>query len=734
MAVAPRAAADSPAEVESAADAYGQAVSKARTSNAGVDALRKLLETGASLERRVSAQRSALEAAAGQDEAALERLYRSTDWQRLDYAEVTTGYWNAWAEVSVAQRLPAGSAERKAALARAQKGFGRASLELRLPGVASSSLLGLGIVKHELGDLDGAREALQAVEKVLADQPGTPLLAAVRYELAVIALEQGDLDRAHTLTDSIPAGSLSHDQELALLRTEAEAWLKHARDGKGGADRAAALLRRLSASGSDGSRAASALAVAYRAELRGQDLGPIGRLLAAETAFGEKRYAEARDAYAQVLADPAALPGIDLEAARYKYAASLSQTGDRAGALAELEKLFAGAGPSASLKVPVARLYYSLAAQAAQDDPAPANEARAVRAAERLLALAPDAPEAAQARYRVARAKEAGGKESASIPLLEQIPEASPAYPAARVDLVRARAEELQQEQNAGRAMGPESRQRARTLAADIDTVERLAAAGRLPADPPRDAALAVLRAKAAAWAGDPPAAVLDRVERASRQPGLDAGDRRSLLRLRLAALRAEGRWKELDQILSGTDDAALRADFPVWSEAFRGLASAEGPEPPGDLVQRWSARLAPLAPPDARDALALAEVDALVRAGRAADAATRAHGLVERSPDWGDAWLAYARALDQTPQAKEAAAAWERVAGGVPRGGALWLEAELAYARAARRAGDADSACHALAAARQAAPELGGARMKARFEAEAKACPPATAAPAGKP
>jgi thioredoxin-like negative regulator of GroEL len=733
MFAAPRAAADSPAEIESAADAYGQAVSKARTSNAGIDALRKLLETGAALQRRVSAQRSALEGAAGQDDAALERLYRSTDWQRLDYAEVTAGYWSAWAEVSVAQRLPAGSAERKAALTRAQKGFARASLELRLPGVASSSLLGLGIVKHELGDLDGAREALQAVEKALADQPPTPLLGAVRYELAVIALQQGDLERAHALGDAIPAGSLTHEQELALLRDEAEAWLKRARAGKGGADRAAALLRRLSASGSDGSRAASALAVAYRTELRGQDLGPIGKLLAAESAFAEKRYAEARDAYAQVLADPAALPGIDLEATRYRYAASLAETGDRGSALGELEKLFAGAGPGRALREPAARLDYSLAAQAAQEDPSPANETRAVRAAERLLAWAPGAPEAGQARYRVAHAKETSGKGGASVPLLEQIPESSPAYPAARVDLVRARAEALQQEQNAGRAMGAESRERARKLAADIDIVERLAAAGRLPADPSRDATLAVLRAKAAAWAGDPPAAVLERVERASHEPGLDAADRRSLLRLRLAALRAEGRWKELDALFTSTDNAALRGDLPIWSEAFRSLGSAEGPAPPGELVEHWGSRLSPLAPPDARDALALAEVEALLRAGRAADAADRAHGLLERSPDWGDAWLAYARALDQTPQAKEAAAAWQRVAGGVPKGSALWLEAELAYVRAVRRAGDAEAACRALETVRRTAPDLGGARLRPRFEAEAKGCPPA-AAPGARP
>ena len=734
MATAPRAAADSPAEVESAADAYGQSVSKARTSNAGADVLGKLVDAGAALERRVAAQRSALEAAAGQDDAALERLYRSTDWQRLDYAEVTAGYWSAWAEVSIAQRLPAGSAERKSALARAQKGFARASLEFRLPGVAVSSLLGLGIVKRELGDVDGARDAFQAVEKSLADQPSSPLLASVRYELAGIALEQGDLERAHALTDAIPAGSLSRDQELALLQGEAEAWLKRARAGKGGADRAAALLRRLSASGNDGSRAASALAVAYRNELRGQDLGPIGKLLAAETAFAEKRYADARDAYAQVLADPAALPGIDLEVTRYRYAASLSESGDRAAALGELEKLFAGAGPSGPMREPAARLYYALAAQAAQDTPGPASEARATRAAERLLALAPSAPEAAQARYRVARARESSGKTGASIPLLEQIPESSPAYPAARLDLVRARAEELQQEQNAGRDTGAATRQRARTLAADIDTVERLTTAGRLPADPARDSALAVLRAKASAWAGDPPSAVLERVERASRKPGLDAGDRRSLLRLRLAALRADGRWKELDQLFSASDDAALRADFPIWNEACRSLGSGEGPEPPADLVLRWSARLAPLAPAEARDALALVEVEALVRAGRAGEAVTRAHALVERSPDWGDAWLAYARALDQTAQAKEAAAAWQRVAGGVPRGSALWLEAELSYARAARRSGDTGAACRALATVREVVPDLGGPRLRPRFEAEAKGCPPGAAAGSGGP
>jgi hypothetical protein len=710
-----------PERLEAVADALGELVARARELDAGADPFQRFVVLGSDLAARTRDVRERLEERAGEDETALEALFRSSDWQRLDYSEAMLGYWTGWSQLSLGQRLPSGP-ERRTAMERAQLAFARSALELRLPRIATASLFGLAVARHDLGDLEGARRALERVERQLALSEDPALLGPALYELASVALEQDDVERGRAVAARIPAEALSREQRLVLMRLEAEAWLRRARAGRGGAEPAAALLRKLALEGGVHAEHAAALALRHWELLRGRDLGGIGDLLAAEDAFDARRYSEARDAYARVLAQPDAVPGLDLATTRFKYARCLAESGSRGAALEALERLLSD-GAGASVRPHAAALYHSLAEELASADPGPAAEARALRAATILLDVAPEAPGADIARYRVARARETTRGSRVSLAELEKIPPSSPAYPAARMDLARLRSARLQGLDASGRAGTAAGRSAARELAADLDALQALLAEGRLEPEPARDAALAVFRAKAAAWSGDPAARVLAWVERAEAQPGLDAEGRRALIRLRLRVLVQAQDYAVLEDLLAARSDDEVLRDWPIWYEALVALSARSAPAP---TLLAWHARLEPLAPAPARDALALGHGRALLATGRADEASAQARALVDRDARSGDAWLLYARALDASGAAGEAFRAWRSVARGVEVGTPRWLEAQLAAAAAARRAGDLENACRGVADVVRAAPEL-DARARAQLETLAEGCPPPT-------
>jgi tetratricopeptide (TPR) repeat protein len=715
-------AAAPPPRLESTTDALGKLVLRAREVEVGEASFDRLLSLGRELGARTRAVREHLEERAGEDEDALEKLYRSDDWQRLDYSDAMLGYWMGWAQLSLGQALRA-SPERRAAMRAAEAAFARSALELRLPRIAVASLFGLGVARHDLGDLDGARRTLERVKRQIEGSGDGAMLHLVLYELAAIALEQGELERGRGLAARIPAGDLSREQHLGLMRVEAEAWLRRANAGEGGADAAAALLRQLVAEGGDTAQWAAGSIARHWSVLAGRDVGPLGDLLTAEAAFEAGRFAEARDAYARALADPAAVPGLEPATTRYKYARSLAESGGRSAAADELEKLLADGG-GAPVRGPAAALLHVVAEEIADADPGPTADRRALRAAEILLRVAPDSPGAGIARHRVARAREASDGRRSTLAELAKIPASSPAYPAARLDMARLRSAQLQQLEASGQADTKAGRRAARALAEDLDAVQALITAGRLAPEPGRDATLAVFRAKAAAWSGDAASDVLARVEAAAALPGLEASDRRALDRLRFRALARAGRFAELARARDARSDSEIRRDWPLWREV---LAQLEARPAPPETLLPWYARLEPLAPAASRDDLSLEYARALLAAGRADVAVPRARSLALADPSWGDAWILYARALDATGADEDAYLAWSKVAGGVETGSSRWVDATLAAAAAARRLGEPERACRDAAELERRAPDL-SERQSAQLAGFAAACPPPTA------
>lgn len=724
-----------PARLEAAVESLGGLVSRGRDLDADRAHFEALVRIAALLEEDLARARTRREEEAGGDEAALEALYRSREWRRLDYAEVTLGYWLGWARVGEAQRTPSGEARRRA-MKEAERAFSRASLEMALPRIATLSLLGLGIVWRELGETDRAQRALERFEEQMVDEASEDLLGAARYELAALAFEAGDVERGRRQAARIPDSVLDRASELGLLRLELDARLSRLPPEGAGSrgeapalDRVAELLRRLSRAGGEHAKVAAARVLEHRRLLAGLDVGPAGDLVRAEDAYAEERYEAARGAYARALDAEASLAGLDLDVARYKYAVALAKTGGpRERAIEQLEGVLEGGGGGAVRK-PAARLYFSLAEAAALEGAGGGRAARARRAAQQLLDVDPQAPQADRARYRLARSGGAGGT-GERVRLLEAVPEFSEVYPAARLELVRLRAERMQRLEDAGRAESDSMRAAAEALARDLDVAATLVAEGRLEARPERDARLAVLRAKAAARAGRSAERVLELVEAASARPGLDAEARRALLRLHLEALSRSGRFGQIARMLFEAPEGAVRRHWAVWYESLRRLKEQSTPRPPSGLLVRIHARLAALAPSEYRDPMALDEAEALLEAGEAAEAASRARALVEEDPTWGNARHLYARALEASGDVEGAGGAWEELAAGLEPGSELWLEAQLGRARARERSGDAEGVCRIVEEARGKAPALGDRALRERFEALGRGCPE----PAGPP
>ncbi len=702
------ASASSPAKLVEGADALGKLVVRARDLDVSTGLFRALSDDAEQMTRRVSAVRSALEERAGEDEAAIEALYRSTDWSRLDYSGVTLGYWRGWAALGVGQHLEAGDARREA-MELAVASFSRSALELRLPKVATASLLGLGTAQRDLGEDEKAETTLNALLAQLQRAPDAQLDAAARYELALIALERGDAARAALLIDAIPQGRLSRENRLDLTRREVQGLLAQQRD----LDRAAALLRQMLAAGEPYSNQAAALAEEHRALLAGRDLGALGKLLDAEDAFAAGDYAAARAAYSAALGARGGVPGLNRANVEYKYAYALSETGSLAEAANILDRLTADpkGGDARALAAP---LYYSVAERMAGADPSAAAQTRALRAAERLLEIAPDASGADSARYRAARGREARGSTRSSITQLEAIPRDSAAYPAAQLDLVRLRGEELQTLERRGRSR--DLRRLAPVLARDIARVQGLIAGGTIAPDPGRDATIAIWDAKSAFWGGDGAAAV-DRKIASARATAVGAEGERTLLRLELRNRVRAKQWRALAAAFDARSDAALRGDFAIWHEA---LNAAKRGGAPADQIVVWYERLTPLAPERSRETLALGSAEALLAAGRAAAAAEQAQQLIQGDKYWADAWIVYAKALDGAGDSAGALAAWQRISAGTESGTGPWVEAKLRAAEAAQRLGDARGACRAVVGLDDA--ELSGAAQR-RFESAAAGC-----------
>ncbi|HEV3345239.1 MAG TPA: tetratricopeptide repeat protein, partial [Pirellulales bacterium] len=193
---------------------------------------------------------------------------------------------------------------------------------------------------------------------------------------------------------------------------------------------------------------------------------------------------------------------------------------------------------------------------------------------------------------------------------------------------------------------------------------------------------------------------------------------------LQIFALAAQGRREEAAQLLN-----ELSGDAPeqmlVLIEGLQRSAEKGLPKVKRELAElqlqaakRLQARVADL-PADDRRKFQRAYVSALEAAGRRDEALAAARELADRFPRDGEIQEEYARLLVDSGDRKaleKAAARWRDIAQKTRQGSDRWLRAMFYQAVAARRLGNRDQAARLVKFTESLVPDLGGAKMKAKF------------------
>jgi hypothetical protein len=181
-----------PAEFRAASDAYGRLVEAARELRGAPPALAELRAAGDRFHVACRERFRALEAASGEDEAALEALYRSEQWHDINYALAAIRYWQAWVDLAIAGGAPSDEL-RLPALSRAERGFQATAVRILFPGLVYGSWLGMAWVERARGDDTAAEQRLQRLGMALTADPGNPLAEVVQAELAVLRARRGEV-------------------------------------------------------------------------------------------------------------------------------------------------------------------------------------------------------------------------------------------------------------------------------------------------------------------------------------------------------------------------------------------------------------------------------------------------------------------------------------------------------------------------------------------------------------
>lgn len=684
-----------PARFADAAQAIGTAVDEVRRTAPMSVELSQLRADVAGLHQHARSRLHALEAEVGEDEAALERLYRSRDWDQLSYAMAAFRYWQAWLDLTIGER--AAGAPRLQSLHAAQRGFKSALVQFFHPGLVYGAWLGLAHVALAEDRHDDAATLLKRLEEVLAREPGNTLRQAVATELDLIRARQGQAQRPIS-----PAGAELSPQEARQLRVEALAILEQGRRSGQGVRAAASHLQRLLASEYVNDALLADL-LAYRREIIGHDIGPFSDLVDAEDAFVNGHFYGAAKKYAAFFAGAAKRGGLDLDPFRYRHAVACLRSGLPEQAIAVVEPLTTTGGALYSAAVKLSYIANAARYQAAASED---NLRALAAAARRFIANAPDDAAAAAARLTLAGA---GDDVNAMLAALKQARKSGPQAGKARraqFDLVtgwfQKALRELRMEQ------------------AEVLAREALQLAGGLSAPDSRDTGQQVLLLQMRVLAGTGAADLPAEIDRLEANPHLPFPLRDALLWSRLQLLQRTGSMEALGEFLR-----KLAASGPQPWQLERIYGVLHQLDEPAVVLDACEALL-PMAgsASAARRRLELLRIEKLIALQRHADAQAAARSLVVADPRSGRGWMLLAEAALLNGDAYEADRAWRTVTSGTGPGTDLWWQGMEERLRIRSRSTRPQSACELLDEIAGTTAQLSEAhRARVDFAAEQARC-----------
>ena len=627
-------------ELRAAAVELGQRIDAARSQGNSSEYVERWLLACKALDQRAREARQRAEAAAGENEQALERLYRSPNWGGLNFALVASRYWQSWLYLD-RFALTANPSD----LGAARHGFQTTLVLIVYPGLVRSSWLGLGYVALAEDDLPTARiwfDRVALQDDTLADiaRREIELLSALEQPTAA-TLDKMDADSADAL--------------------EAEALTLLERHGKtlDGARAAAERLRQLEAAGALTPERVQRLLV-YRNEVIGQAIGPVGYLVSAEDALDNAQYYTAVQKYAAFFADLDHQRATAFADYRLRYADALLLSGLYERCIAELTPRMAQLSDQATAH---SLLHVAHAMRFAAQGGAP-----------RRQAYRQAADEAADAGATFSRQLLKGDLRAASAQVQKARREENPWF-------LRLPAFELVYREFAA----PSSTVALRTEQAELGLRLVKQFDGKTRNLPWVRLASAELQAQL-----EPDTqrmgTLLDKLAADFAREGLDMND--ALMRIRFEYLKRRdptqlvGLLRTLQPPLSDEMGLQLLATVLPCSESNWCLPATR--------------HLLPLYPPgsDARLAVQLQRIRLLAAAGRDMDAYTESRVLVADYPHSGDAWKIYAQGCERVGRAGDADEAYALLIRGVPLGSRVWQEAQLARLNLRLGAGADQEAC----------------------------------------
>ncbi|MGB5148384.1 MAG: hypothetical protein WBN86_14790 [Porticoccaceae bacterium] len=639
-----------------ASEVLGKLVSRGR--ELGVDArvFEHLIATTELLRDRCRDKVRALESATGEDEVALESLYRSDIWYDINHAQSTFGYWRAWAMLGLAEARP-DDRERVKWLNRAETGFKAASVRILYPGIVQGSWLGLGYIAQARGDLAGAEQRFRRLVEALADRPENPVRKLAEAQLTLLAVRRGEIRQ---LT-AIPREPLSPTL-AAVTAEEAFALLERRRRENIGAMEAGQRLRKLIA---DGFLTDALLGriLSYRDEIVGEDLGVLSRLIDAEFAYAYQQYKTTVIKYRQFREQGGEQLPIDVTPFQYHYIVALVSIDLPREASAEIERLQRQPHLHPSVAAALPKLSWSVAQAVYAQHPTEANREHLEQVANTFVAAAPKDADAASAHLGLARLSK--DPEVAARHL-----RAAGADRELRSDIALT---ELHRDiSDFNRAVTRGDTVQEQTVAKQI-----LTALEALPGAQRRQPWFRALSLQMRTVLGRDLPKVLAELDALLAEAANDTRARPVLLWSKLRALAATG-----DRAgLQGMADAlAARGDDTEGERQFYQFLLELERSKSFELVAELAEHFYPALAGQGQDQrqVSLLRIRALTALGRLDQGFEVARAMTQEFPDSGDGWQTYAEIAERSNRTVEADRAWARIAAATPEGSPRWQDAML--------------------------------------------------------
>ncbi|MBI4695136.1 MAG: hypothetical protein HY749_14040 [Gammaproteobacteria bacterium] len=653
-----------------AARGYGSIVDAARGAGVSDGYMKKLVHVTTELHKLATGKLMAIEDEAGDNEGALEQLYRSAAWDDLSFAMAAFPYWRSWLELTLAERSTRGD-ERIRLLKHARRGFRAASLQIFQPSLVYGGWLGLGFVAIAEGNRPRAISIFENLDTALAGDPGHPVKKAVGEQLRLM--------RENKAPTPIAAPAGANDAfDAGRLRAEAFALLERQRATQAGGREGVAKLRQLIDAGLMEMTLLSDI-LGYQKEVVREDLGIWGELVGAEFAFTSEQYYTAVQKYQKFFAQEPGAPGMNFDRFRYRHAVAClkSNLTDQAATLGE--KLLRNPKLEAELRNAAIKLVYIARAQREQAKGTPESQQALQQAAQRFLSANPGDPDADGARLILAQSS---GDTTTALKLLGSVKRPDTlggGVQTARFFLIAR--EFAKFDPGASTQYSGIARQ-------------GMNAFDELPAEEKRNPENYAAYLQMRAVSDTVPEDVVKAIDLAERKGDIGSSARKALLWARIRCYERLGQPERLAAWLQqpGTGQLEgwqLELVYP-WVKAL----------PDGDVKRMMTASLKPLLAnlPDMDRRFRLMEITSLLADRRNDEAYEAAAAFNKQYPKAGDGWVQLARTARLTNRTAEAESAWKVITDRTDADSAVWQEGMLARIEMKSESTDPQAACPLVA------------------------------------